>query len=173
MTDRAMAPTWEAKLKRRHEFCERFVRAHHSGMADDARIKGARPLVPLSGPPRLHALDSDWWLQTDECVVALGFSYLGYLFSERRLLDHDWIIGRDDQEPWALVSEPYSPPAIPAVVEELRNELEKVGVELLEYPSEQSTHYPEGNIERDGHPHPREGGRAADRRFWRASTPPS
>jgi hypothetical protein len=44
------------------------------------------------------------------------------------------------------VSEPYVPPAAPGVVAALRRELEKVGAELLEYPPEQSTHYPDGNI---------------------------
>jgi hypothetical protein len=40
---------WEAKLQRRREFCERFVREHHPGMVDAHKIKGARPLVPLDG----------------------------------------------------------------------------------------------------------------------------
>jgi hypothetical protein len=35
----------------RRKFCDRFVREHHPGMADEARIKGARPPVPL-GPAR-------------------------------------------------------------------------------------------------------------------------
>jgi hypothetical protein len=41
---------WDIQLQRRHEFCERFVREYHPGMADVRRIKGARPLVPLDGP---------------------------------------------------------------------------------------------------------------------------
>jgi hypothetical protein len=56
------------------------------------------------------------------------------------MLDHDWFIGRSDQEPWTLVSEPYAPPATPENIEALRRELAEIGVELLEYPKEQSTH---------------------------------
>ena len=37
--------TWEAKLQRRHEFCERFVREHHPGMC--GKREGEPPLVPL------------------------------------------------------------------------------------------------------------------------------
>jgi len=43
-------PLWDVKLRRRHEFCEHFLREHHPGMADASKIKSARPLVPLHGP---------------------------------------------------------------------------------------------------------------------------
>jgi hypothetical protein len=36
--------------------------------------------------------------------------------------------------------------SLPGAVKALRRELEEVGVELIEYPSEQSTHNPGGNI---------------------------
>ena len=39
--------SWEAKLQRRADFCEQFVREHHPGMANAHKIKGARPLKPL------------------------------------------------------------------------------------------------------------------------------
>jgi hypothetical protein len=125
----------DAKLQRRHEFCERFVREHHPGMADTS--KGARPLVPLHSPRRISGIDSDWWLQTKNRY--LNFTYLAYLFNRHRLLDHAWMIGRSDQEPWALISESY---ASQTLVEGLRRELEKVGTELLEYPFSRSTHNP-------------------------------
>ena len=89
---------------------------------------------------------ADWWLQTDDSISALGFVWLAHLFDRHRLYDHAWRIGRRDQEPWALISEPYIPPAVPGAVKALRRELEEVGVELIEYPSEQSTHNPGGNI---------------------------
>ena len=44
-------------------------------------------------------------------------------------------------EPWALISEPYSHVTAAAIVK-LRCELEQIGVELIQYPSEQSTHAP-------------------------------
>ena len=105
-------------------------------MADAHKIKGARPLKPLDGPRRIDSINSDWWLQTNECMSALGFTYLGYLFERHGMLAHAWMIGRDDQEPWALISEPFSH----ATIAKLRCELEQIGVELLEYPTEQSTH---------------------------------
>jgi hypothetical protein len=108
-----------------------------------ARIKGARPLRPLSAARRIHiAGPSHWWLETDESMSALGGTYIAHLFDRHGMLDHDWFIGRDDQEPWALVSEPYAPPATPEKIEVLRRELEDIGVELLEYPKAQSTHAP-------------------------------
>jgi hypothetical protein len=126
------------KTERRNEFCKRFVRKHHLGMADDSRIKGARALVPLSAARRIN-YETDWWLQTDESMSALGGTFIAHLFDRHDMLDHDWFIGRDDQEPWALVSEPYAPPATPEKIEALRRELKEIGVELLEYPKEQST----------------------------------
>jgi hypothetical protein len=74
-------------------------------------------------------------------MSALGFTYLGYLFERHGLLDHAWMIGRDTQEPWALISEPYSH-VTAATIAELRRELARIGVELIQYPSEQSTHAP-------------------------------
>jgi hypothetical protein len=131
------ASSWEAKLKRRHEFCTRFVREHHPGMANTSAIKGAHPLVPLDGPAYLRHgggnLAADWWLQTDDSMGALGFVWLAHLFDREQLFDHAWMIGRRDQEPWALVSEPYVPPAVPGAIAALRREVEKVGTELLEY----------------------------------------
>src|SRR5262249_19423844 len=101
---------WEAKLQRRRDFCERFVREHHPGMADASRIKGARPLVPLSPARRIRCGGlSYWWLETDESMSALGGTWVAHLFDRHKMLDHEWFIGRDDQEPWALVSEPYAP----------------------------------------------------------------
>ena len=142
--------SWEAKLQRRHEFCERFVREHHPGMADASRTKDARPLKSLDGPRYLRDgsgnMATDWWLQTDNSMGALGCVWLAHLFDRHKLLDHAWRIGRQDQEPWALISEPYVPPAVPSAVAALRRDLEKVGAELLEYPSEQSTHAPGVNI---------------------------
>jgi hypothetical protein len=137
-TDRPLS-SWDAKLQRRHEFCERFVREHHPGMANAHKIKGARPLVPLDGPRRIDIGDPDWWLQTNESMSELGFTYLAYLFGRHGLLDHEWMIGRDEHEPWALISESY---ASQTLVEGLRQDLEKVGTELLEYPFSQSTHNP-------------------------------
>jgi hypothetical protein len=81
-------------------------------------------------------------LETDESMSALGGTYIAHLFDRYKMLDHDWFIGRSDQEPWALVSEPYAPPATPEKIETLRCELAKIGVELLEYPKAQSTHAP-------------------------------
>jgi hypothetical protein len=131
----------DVKLQRRHEFCERFVREHHPGMAD--AVKGARPLVPLHPARRFHDNDHfDWWLETNESMSALGGTWIAYLFDRHDMLDHDWFIGRDDQEPWALVSEPYAPPATAEKIEALRHELAEIGVELLEYSKEQSTHAP-------------------------------
>jgi hypothetical protein len=118
------------------KFCERFVREHHPGMTN-----ASKPLVPLDGPRHIDSIDSDWWLQSDDCVSALGFVYLGYLFDQRGMLDHVWMIGRSDQEPWALISEPFSHIKAPAIAE-LRSELAQVGTELLEYPTEESTHAP-------------------------------
>jgi hypothetical protein len=124
---------WDEQIKRRKEFCARFINAHHPGMDHESR-----PLVPLhDGPRRINNIASEsWWLQTNDSVSALGFVYLGYLFDHHKLLDHAWMIGRDEQEPWALVSEPYAPPATSDKVEALRNELDGLGTDLLEYPSE-------------------------------------
>jgi hypothetical protein len=122
----------------RHEFCSRFVCEHHPGM-----FKGARPLVPLGPARRFHRNDHYyWWLETDESMSALGGTYIAHLFDRQGMLDHDWFIGRDDQEPWALVSEPYAPPATLEKIKTLRHELAEIGVELLEYPKAQSTHAP-------------------------------
>jgi len=112
-------------------------------MADARRIKGARPLVPLDGARRIHRGGPFyWWLETDESMAALSGTYIAHLFDRHEMLDHDWFVGRDDQEPWALVSEPYAPPATPEKIEALRRELAEIGVELLEYPKQQSTHAP-------------------------------
>src|SRR5262245_43176020 len=122
----------------RCEFCSRFVGERHPGMAD-----ASHSLVPLGPARRFH--DNDhfyWWLETNESMSALGCTYIAHLFDRHEMLDHDWFIGRDDQEPWALVSEPYTPPATPEKIETLRRELAKIGVELLEYPKRQSTHAP-------------------------------
>jgi hypothetical protein len=124
----------------RREFCDHFVR-EHPGMADAAKIKGAHPLVPL-GPARRIQHILDWWLQTDESMSALGGTYVAHLFDRHEMLDHDWFIGRSEQEPWALVSEPYTPPATPEKIEALRRELAAIGVALLEYPKTESTHAP-------------------------------
>jgi hypothetical protein len=92
---------WESKL---HEFCERFVRQHHPEMADAHKIKGAHPLKPLDGPGYIRNgsgnMEADWWLQTDDSISALGFVWLAHLFNRRHMLDHEWMIGRRDQEPW-------------------------------------------------------------------------
>jgi hypothetical protein len=68
--------SWEARLKRRREFCARFVREHHPGMADASRIKGARPLKPLDGPRYIRDgngdMFDDWWLQTDDSIHGEG-----------------------------------------------------------------------------------------------------
>jgi hypothetical protein len=132
--------SWEAKMERRVEFTARFVAEHHPGMADAHKIKGAHPLIPLGGPRiSIGGLRPDWWFQTDDSMAALGFVYINHLFQRHGMRDHGWMIGRSDQEPWALISEPYSlVTAMPA----LRRDLERVGVELLEYPTEQSTHNP-------------------------------
>jgi hypothetical protein len=115
--------SWEAKLQRRREFCERFVAEHHPGMVDAHKIKGARPLLPLDGPRYLRDgpgdMAEDWWLQTDDSISAVGIVWLAHLFGRHRLYGHASMIGRSDQESWALVSEPYSPPSILAMVEEL------------------------------------------------------
>jgi hypothetical protein len=137
--------SWTAKLKRRKKFCQRFVREHHPGMTDAHKIKGAHPLKPLDGPNYVRDgndnMTPDWWLQTDDSMNALGFVWIAHLFGRRGMYDHAWMIGRSDQEPWALVSEPYSH-IKPETIEQLRRELKEVGVELIEYPSEQSTHAP-------------------------------
>jgi hypothetical protein len=107
----------------RRKFCERFVCEHHPGMANAARIKGALPLVPLGPARRFHdGAHYYWWLETDESMSALGSTYVAHLFDRYGMLDHDWFIGRSDQEPWALVSEPYAPPATPEKIEALRRE---------------------------------------------------
>jgi hypothetical protein len=93
--------TWEIKLKRRHEFCQQFMREHKA-------CQSGRPMVPLDGPRNIDSLGGDWWLQTNESMCELGFTYLGHLFARRNMLDHAWMIGRDEHEPWALVSEPYN-----------------------------------------------------------------
>jgi hypothetical protein len=124
---------------KRREFCE--VREHHPGMVAEAT------LLPLDAARRINHINcyrpiSDWWLQTDESMSALGGTWIAHLFDRQNMLDHDWFIGRSDQEPWALVSEPYAPPATPEKIEALRHELNEIGVELLEYPKQQSTHAP-------------------------------
>src|SRR5262245_14349757 len=104
------------KKTARCEFCSRFIREHHPSMLDVS--KGARPLVPLGPARRIH--DDDrfyWWLETDESMSALGGTWIAHLFDRHRMLDHDWFIDRSDQEPWALVSEPYAPPATPEKIE--------------------------------------------------------
>jgi hypothetical protein len=135
--------TWKIKQAARRQFCDAFVREHHPGMANASRIKGARPLKPLDAARRFHDnVHYDWWLETDESMSALGGTYVAHLFDRHEMLDHEWFIGRSDQEPWALVSEPYAPPATPEKIEALRRELDAIGVELLEYSKEQSTHAP-------------------------------
>jgi hypothetical protein len=103
-------------------------------------------MVPLDGPPKITNGDGSidkqsWWMQTNESMCELGFTWLGHLFYRRHLLDHAWLLGRDEHEPWALVSEPYGHHTS-LEIEELRRELEKFGAQLLQYPSEQSTHAP-------------------------------
>lgn len=138
---------WVGIRKRRRAFCEAFVREHHPGMVSDKLPKECRPLVPLDGPAIHYDIStSHWWLETNNSMSALGGTYIGYLFTHRNLLDHAWIIGRDDQEPWAVVSEPYWGRGDQEDLKQLREDLEKVGVELIEYPHEQSTHYPSGGI---------------------------
>jgi hypothetical protein len=122
-------------------FCEQFVREHHPGMMVDDQ----RTLVPLGAPAYRRDgagnMHSDWWLRTDDSMCALGCVWLAHLFDRRKMYDHAWVIGRSDQEPWALVSEPYDH-IEPDTIEQLRRELEKIGVELIQYPTEQSTHCP-------------------------------
>ena len=132
-------PIFEERQARRREFCARFVAEHHPSMTDAAEIEGARPLVPLGAVRRIRVLDDDLWLQTDDSICGLGAVYLGCLFDCRGLLDHDWMIGRDHQEPSGLVSEPYAH-VTQDNVEALRGELENAGAELLVYLSEQATH---------------------------------
>ena len=164
--------SWEAKLKRRRELCDRFVREHHPGMVDAHKIKGARPPLPVDGPAYLRDgggnTSADWWLQTDDTISALGLVWLAHLFDRHRMYDHAWMIGRSDQEAWALVSEPYSH-IKPETIEKLRRELERIGVDLIQYPSEQSTHAP-GHllmlvVKCDRYSHPLPGGRERDHRF--------
>lgn len=125
---RQRSSSWDAKLQRRHGFCKRFVREHHPGMADAHKIKGARPLKPFDGPRYLRDgngdMAVDWWLQTDDSVSALGLVWLAHLFGRQKLYDHAWMIGRSDQEAWALVSEPYSH-VTAATIAKLRRELER------------------------------------------------
>jgi hypothetical protein len=140
-----MSQTWEMKKAARREFCSHFVREHHPGMADAAKIKSARPLVPLDPARRFHDDDHyHWWLETNESISALGGTWIAHLFDRHGVLDHEWFIGRSDQEPWALVSEPYG--ATPEKIEALRRELAEIGVELLEYPKAQSTHAPNHSL---------------------------
>jgi hypothetical protein len=79
--------SWDIKLQRRHEFCERFVREHHPGMADASRIKGARPLVSLDAARRFQ--DDDrfrWWLRRvliNRIERLLGGQTGKYLFASR------------------------------------------------------------------------------------------
>jgi hypothetical protein len=129
-----------SKKTARYEFCSRFAREHHPGMADTSR--GVQ-LMPL-GPARRsnNYAPYYWWLETNESMSALGGTWIAHLFDRHGMLDHDWFIGRSDQEPWALVSEPYAPPATAEKIAALRHELAEIGVELLEYPKQQSTHAP-------------------------------
>jgi hypothetical protein len=83
--------TWKDKLKRRHEFCQQFMR-EHSACWD------GRPMVPLDGPRNITHGDGSidkqgWWMQTNESMCELGFTWLGHLFYRRHLLDHAWLIG--------------------------------------------------------------------------------
>jgi hypothetical protein len=95
-------------------------------MADARRVKGARPLVPLNGPAYIRDgngdMAADWWLQTNDSIFALCFVWLAHLFDRRGLFDHAWMIGRSDQEPWALISEPYGHASALAAVAPLREE---------------------------------------------------
>ena len=135
--------SWEAKMERRHEFTASFVAEHHPKMADAHTIEGVHSLIPLDGPAYLcdgaGNMRSDWWFTTNDSICALGFVWIAHLFKRHGLYDHTWGIGRSDQEPWAFVSEPYSH-GTEANIEKLRRELDKIGVELIQYPIEQSTH---------------------------------
>jgi hypothetical protein len=65
------------------------------------------------------------------------------------MLDHDWFIGRSDQEPWALVSEPYAPPATPDKIEALRRELAAIGASVrvwMNYGRPGKSNYPQSMI---------------------------
>ena len=127
-----------ARLQRPYKFCARFVREHYP--TDPARIRGARP---LDGPAYLRDgngnMAADWWLHTDDSLSALGFVWLAHLFDREGLFNDAWMIGRSDQEAWALVSEPYVSRALPGALEGLRRELEQVGTDLLQYPAVQPT----------------------------------
>ena len=59
--------------------------------------------------------------------VCPGLHLARHLFNRHKLFDHAWLIGRNDQEPWALISEPYVPPAIPDAIETLRQEFHRMG----------------------------------------------
>ena len=91
--------SWEAKLQRRREFCERFVAEHHPGMVDAHKIKGARPPLPVDGPAYLRDgggnTSADWWLQTDDSISALGLVWLAHLFDRHKLYDHALSTHRD------------------------------------------------------------------------------
>lgn len=128
--------------RRRREFCHRFQREQPAGVHDAVkRYKGEAPMppVPLDGVRRILGLGGDWWFRTHEPLGLLGAIYVGSLFERHGLLDNEWVVGRTEQAPWALISEPYrSADNVP----KLRVELEAVGVELIEYPTEQATHHP-------------------------------
>ena len=128
-------PSAQARDARRLAFCHQFVREHHPGMAGE--------LVPLRPVRRPSDFKRDWWYQTDDSISALGGVYIGFLFQRYDLLDHDWRIGPREEEPWALVSEPYR---TADRVPKLREELEAVGCELLEYPAELATHNPDDSL---------------------------
>lgn len=137
MTKTAIKPSyWDAKWQRRREFCGRFVAEHHPAILAEASLK------PISGPGTIRdGVKSNWWFNTNASMTELGLQYVGYLFDRHKMLDHNWAIGRSEQEPWAVVSEPYDH-IKRETIEQLRRELDEVGVELIEYPSEQSTHAP-------------------------------
>jgi hypothetical protein len=138
---RELAARRQASRDRLLNFCARFVREHHSGLM----VEDQRTLIPLSEPAYgrdgFGNMNRDWWLNTNSSMGALGGVWIAHLFDRHGLYDHAWVIGRSDQEPWAVVSEPYDH-VKQENIEQLRRELKKIGVELIQYPTEQSTHAP-------------------------------
>ena len=126
--------------RRRREFTEHFA-IERLGFAAG---KG-RKLKPFldSFPIELYRSDfSAIW--SDRRFDWLAFGWLAHLFEERDLLDHAWtmVFATKPCEPWVLVSEPYHPDPFEVVA--LRKYLAQIGMELAEYPSDQSPWNPGG-----------------------------
>jgi hypothetical protein len=142
-----MAFSW-AKVHTRRRAFAREVGETVYGMPRLRPMKDHHRVFYL-GEPILDVLhDSKLW-ELAWNAVALRIDEVCRKAGHYHPIDHAWMIGYDDRqnEPWALVTEPYpGTPEIPELVRQLNEALEDWAIEVRAFPTESSPWNPGGTV---------------------------